>query len=92
MPQDKNVFETYIVDNHGYRLHVNAASKHIGGNEHLCIATSELVDDAVTILAFQSTAQLRDLMALCNHALLELFGGPSGLRTLVMTGESEHVR
>jgi hypothetical protein len=50
MPQER--VETYIVDNHSDRLYVNAASKHIGGDEHLCFATSELVNDTITILAF----------------------------------------
>jgi hypothetical protein len=84
--------ETYVVNDHGNRLYVNATGKNVGGDEHLCFATSKLVNDTITILALQSTAQLRDLVTLCSHALLELFGGPAGLRTLVMIGECERMR
>jgi hypothetical protein len=83
-------FSTYIVDNHGDRLYINTTGEHIGGDEHFRLTASELIDNAVTVLSLESTAQLSDFVALSNHALLELLGSSSCLYTLVIVGTYLH--
>lgn len=67
------MLDTYVVNDHGHGLHIYPASKNIRRNQHLSLAGSELINDPVAIRAFQSTAELRNLVSLCYHATFELF-------------------
>ena len=40
---------TYVVDDHGHGGNINTTSEHVGGDENLCMAGAELVDDLVTL-------------------------------------------
>jgi hypothetical protein len=76
----------YIVNDHGDRLDIDTTSKHVGGNEHLRFAASELINNTVTVLSLESTTQLSDLVTLSNHALFELLGSSSRLYGSVFVG------
>ena len=66
--------ETYVIDDHGDGLYVDAAGEDIGGDEDFGFAGAELVDYAVALGAVEAAAELGDFVTFCDHALLELEG------------------
>lgn len=71
--------DTYVVDNHGHRRNVNSTGENVGGDQHLCLTTAELIDDLVTHGTFDTTSQRRNSVALCDHAFLDFRGSLTSL-------------
>jgi hypothetical protein len=67
-------YETYVVDDHRNRLHVDTASEHVCSNEDLSLTIPKLIDYLVSIGAFKGTMKSSNFMSLCLHALLNLVG------------------
>lgn len=72
------VLATNVVDDHCHRLHVYPTCEDIRRNKHLGFAGPELIDDPVTVGAFQSTTELRNFVSLSYHATFELFCSSAG--------------
>lgn len=63
-----------IVDDHGDAGHVNAAGENIGRDQDFIFAVAELGKQIVSLIAIESGMQRRDLVAISDHAALNLVG------------------
>ena len=77
----------YVVDDHGDRLHVNAAREHVGGDEHFRLARPEGVDDLIALETFKGAVEGDDLVAFGDHAAFNLGGGVAALIGVASVGD-----
>ena len=53
---------SYIIDNEGDRLNIDAPREDIGCNENFCKASPESIDDDVALCRLESSRQTGDLV------------------------------
>ena len=68
-----------VIDNHGHRLNIDAASEDIGGNKDFGLTRAECVNDAVTVCTFLGSGQIYNLVAFFCHTFLNSLGALSRL-------------
>ena len=68
-----------VVDDHGDGLNVDTAGKNVGGDENLCFAGAELVEDIISLGSVEGARKGSDLVAVGSHASLDLGGGVATL-------------
>ena len=68
-----------VVDDHSDGLNINATGKNVGGDEHLCFAGAELVEDIISLSSVQGARKGSDLVTVGGHASLDLASGVATL-------------
>lgn len=68
-----------VVDDHSDGLNIDATGKNVGGDEHLCFAGTELVEDIISLSSVQGARKGGNFVAVGSHASLDLGGSVTTL-------------